>query len=129
MDDRWQFLSCLDDETRASHTRSNGTRDPAERLAVHIIRSWLGRVFYRLHIVGPVPTEPAETAPGALAEENTTTTATTSGRIEAITWDWRLDEPQLEVSERQAKLQTAMLARGMLGCTLEAMPELDFSAA
>ncbi|KAJ1323501.1 hypothetical protein MN608_10745 [Microdochium nivale] len=47
-----------------------------------------------------------------------------SSRIEAITWDQRLDEPELEVSERQAKLQIAVLARGILGCTLEAMPEL-----
>ncbi|KAJ1323502.1 hypothetical protein MN608_10746 [Microdochium nivale] len=49
------FAAHLDDETRASHTRGDGTRDAAERLAVHVVRSWVGREFYRLHLVGGAP--------------------------------------------------------------------------
>ncbi|KXJ90106.1 hypothetical protein Micbo1qcDRAFT_176659 [Microdochium bolleyi] len=152
MEDRWYVVSIADDETRGSHTRSDGTRDPSERLAVHVIRSWVGREFYRLHIVRPVVSGEESAPPGAGARVRVGATAVagngapsgggrggdddgggedrssaipTSARIEAITWDTRSDEPQLEVSEQQAKLQVVLIARDVLGCELEAIPEID----
>ncbi|KAJ1323500.1 hypothetical protein MN608_10744 [Microdochium nivale] len=136
MDDRWEFSAYPDDDDSDG---DDGTRHPGERLAVHIVRSWLNQEIYRLHIVGPDPgghaptlnhgTSAAAAAVGGGGDDGcssgSSSSNATGARIRAITWDRRLDEPQHEIFAREAKIVTAMLVRNALGCTLEAAPHVN----
>ncbi|EPE07105.1 hypothetical protein F503_07756 [Ophiostoma piceae UAMH 11346] len=127
MDDKWLVTSEIMLRThivgRPNRTAQTGPFPGVHvspgLMVVRLVRSWTGSEMYVLG-VRPVT--------GGSGERVTSSSAASDrgggGIIEAITWDQR-SNPNLFISERQAKIDVTILCRSILRCEFEAQPTYD----